>query len=209
MRVHSLVKIHELKRLRKRGYSLNELVKTLSIPKTTIWHHARNVKISHKYHKILEEKRLWNKKKYLEEWDSAQKAAEKLIKPLTKVERILIAASLYWGEGAKRDFSLSNTDPNLIRAFVLCLKSFGVSKDRITVSIRLYGDLNAVKAVNFWAKVINVPKSQIKYIHVLSGKKEGKLLYGMCRLRITRPSYLLKFFKSVHNVIMKRLNMAP
>ncbi|MEK7172265.1 MAG: hypothetical protein AAB739_05150 [Patescibacteria group bacterium] len=147
-------------------------------------------------------------KKYLEDWDNAQKEAERLLNSLTKIERILIATSLYWGEGAKRDFSLSNTDPNLIRTFVLCLKAFGVSKDRITVSIRLYGDLDAVKAIRFWSKVINVPKSQIKYIHVLSGKKEGKLLYGMCRLRITRAGYLLKLFKSVQNVIVKRLNMA-
>lgn len=188
---------------------MNELVEKLSVPKTTIWHHIKNVKIPRKYAKIFEDKGLWSKKKYIEELDIAQRDANKLVKSLSKIEKMLIAVSLYWGEGAKRDFSLSNTDPNLIRTFVLCLKAFGISKDRITVSIRLYGDLDAVKAISFWAKVINVPKSQIKYIHVLSGKKEGKLLYGMCRLRITRAGYLLKLFKSVQNVIVKRLNMAP
>ena len=62
VRVHSSTKIRKLKQLRRRGYSLNELVKTLSIPKTTVWHHVKNVEIFKKYHKILEEKRLWNKK---------------------------------------------------------------------------------------------------------------------------------------------------
>ena len=40
-------------------------------------------------------------KKYLEDWDNAQKEAERLLNSLTKIERILIATSLYWGEGAK------------------------------------------------------------------------------------------------------------
>ena len=34
----------------------------------------------------------------------------------------LIAASLYWAEGAKKDFSLTNSDPEMIRVFVMILR---------------------------------------------------------------------------------------
>ena len=49
MRVHSAEKIKELKRLRRKGLSINELVAKLSIPKTTVWHHIHNIKLSPKH----------------------------------------------------------------------------------------------------------------------------------------------------------------
>ena len=49
MRVHSLEKIEQLKKLRKEGHSIEELVKMLSMPKTTIWHHVQGIKLRKKY----------------------------------------------------------------------------------------------------------------------------------------------------------------
>ena len=45
MRVHPKNKIKKLKLLRRQGFSINELVSELNIPKTTVWHHIKEVKV--------------------------------------------------------------------------------------------------------------------------------------------------------------------
>ena len=56
MKIHSSEKLKKLKKLRKKGYSINELVRELSIPKTTVWHHVHNIKIAPKYISLLRSK---------------------------------------------------------------------------------------------------------------------------------------------------------
>jgi hypothetical protein len=57
----------------------------------------------------------------------------------------------------------------------------GLDKERLRVNIRIYEDINAEKAIQYWARIVDIPKSQILSVNVLHGKKQGKLPYGMCR----------------------------
>ncbi len=41
--------------------------------------------------------------------EKAKEKAEKLIKSLSKKEKAIFLTALYWGEGAKSDFGISNT----------------------------------------------------------------------------------------------------
>lgn len=208
---HSHKKIQEIINLRKKGYTISELVKTLSVPKTTIWHHIQKVKVLPKYEKIWKAKQGGSINRFKAEIEKAQKHAKSLIKSVGKLEKILIAASLYWGEGAKGDFSLSNTDPKLIKVFISCLKEFGVTRDNLSINVRIYEDLDPEKVCRFWAKVAGVPLKEIKYVNVLYGKKNGKLPYGMCRIRVKKPGYLLKLFNAIREIIIgfANQNMPP
>lgn len=205
MYVHPLGKIKELKRLRKIGYSINELVEKFSIPKTTVWHHVKGIKINAKHIRSWKGKRGGSKKKSLLEWEKARAEAKKLIRNLSKTDRILITAALYWAEGSKGDFSLSNTDPQLVRTFVQSLKILGVKNEDLSMNIRVYEDLDKERAIGFWVKVTGIPKYRIKYVDVLKGRKNGKLLYGMCRIRVIKGRYFFKLLNAIIDIIKDKI----
>lgn len=205
MRVHSLEKINQLKQLREKGYSIQELTRLLLMPKTTVWHHVQGVKIRPQYIKILKSKQGGSKTKSLNEWQKARAQALELLSNLTKREKLLIAVALYWGEGSKGDFSLSNTDPKLIKAFIHCLQHFGINKDDLSVNIRIFEDIDKEKAIRFWSGVTGLSRKQIKYVDVLHGKKKGKLMYGMCRLRVIKGGFWLKLIQAMKDVITQQI----
>lgn len=109
-----------------------------------------------------------------------------------------MAATLYWAEGAKKDFGLSNTDPALIKVFLYILRSvFGVEEERIVVSLRLYEDLNKRECLAFWSNLTGLKLDNTTSVTVLKGSKNGKLKYGMCRIRVRKGGNLLKEFFSI------------
>jgi hypothetical protein len=118
---------------------------------------------------------------------------------------MLILACLYWGEGNKTELNLINSDPNLIRVFVNCLKRLGVKDEDLLVSARIYEDLNPEKVKLFWAKTLRIHKDLIRSINVLNGKKLGKLKYGMCRVRVRKGARYFKIIMSVIDLIKSRL----
>lgn len=199
-------KINQIVRLRQRGHSLPEIRKVTGHGCGTILKYIKGVKILPEFQELWENKRKSSIFRMNQQKRKATTHAEKLVKNLKTQERILIASCLYWAEGQKRDFSLSNTDPALIKVFVNCLKDFGIPKENLRVTIRIYEDLNKEKACDFWAKVIEIPKEKILNVNILKGKKEGKLEYGMCRVRVTKGSYLLKLLNAIKNIIIKEIS---
>lgn len=205
MYVHSYQKLKKLRVLRQKGYSIQELTQKLSMPKATVWHHVQGIPLKQKFLKILRSKQGGSKNRSLNEWKKARKQAEIITGKFGKFEKVLVATSLYWGEGSKGDFSLSNTDPYLIKTYLCCLKAFGVTKKDLSVHIRIFEDIKKKDAINFWAKVIDIHPSEVKSVNVLKGKKKGKLLYGMCRIRVKKGGYLLKLIKSIQNLIYSKV----
>ena len=200
--------INQIIRLRERGYSLPEIRRITSHGSGTIFKYIRGIKILPKFEELWKNKRKSSVSRMIQEQKKSQEEAKKLIKKIGKKEKALIAACLYWAEGAKRDFNLTNTDPSLIKTFVSCLKESGVKKERLSINLRIYEDLDREKACNFWSKIVGIPKKKIMYIDVLRGKKNGKLKYGMCRLRVIKGAY---FFKLLNNLaeIIKTNTVAP
>ncbi|MBI3887689.1 hypothetical protein HY310_01320 [Candidatus Microgenomates bacterium] len=134
--------------------------------------------------------------------EKAKKFAEDFIKNINFREKFITLAILYWGEGNKKDFSLSNTDPKLIRLFVSLLREvFKVGNDRIRGGIRIYQDLNKEECLEFWSKLIELPRESFTGIQVLEGKKVGKLKYGMCKIRLLKGEGELKQLKGLYNAI--------
>src|SRR3989344_5497463 len=106
--------IEEIKKLRETGHSLPE------------------------YHEIWKIKRGGSKARSAKLWSEAKVRASELIGPIGFKERLLILSSLYWGEGNKAELNLINSDPNLVRVIVMCLKDLGIQQNELKISLRLF-----------------------------------------------------------------------
>ena len=202
--------VREIIRLRKLGHSLPEIMAKVNRGSSTVFKYAKNVAIDSKYLELLRIKQGGSKKRSIQQWIIAQEKARKLIgETLDSKSRILIAAALYWGEGAKKDFSLTNSDPRLIKTFINFLKDVGIEKDQFRITLRIYEDLEEDKAIQFWSKLIGTPKKQILNVNVLQGKKGGKLKYGMCRIRVTKGGPYLKLIQSIIELITLKSGTTP
>lgn len=203
-RVLTKRQIKHIVHLRERGHSLPEIKRATRHSSSTVFKYIQNVKILPEFIDFWKSKRKSSIFRMIQEQRRAQEQAKSLFGKIGEEEKLIIVACLYWAEGEKKDFSLSNTDPNLIRVFIECLKSLGVTKKDLRINIRVYEDLDIPAAISFWAKVVGIPKSQIVSVNVLKGKKKGKLQYGMCRVRIIKGGYLLKLIKSLVDLITSK-----
>lgn len=197
----SKTKIKEIQSLRARGYTIPEICSKLKIAKTTVFYHVGKITILPEFIDSWRIKRGGSKKiKNLKE-EQALKEAEIFLKDISKKEIILFISALYWAEGNKKDFMLTNTDPNLIKVFVSGLREiFNIPNERLRVSIRIYEDMDMRRCLDFWSNVINLPKDQFQHTSVLKGRKKGKLEFGMCRVRVAKGGDLLKKLKAINKI---------
>lgn len=195
-------KIKKIKSLRSRGYSLPEISNALNIGKTTVFYHIKNVEILPEFISEWKGKRGGSRKLKLRKENLALEEGKRLIKKLSDKEKLLFLCALYWAEGNKRDFILTNTDADLIKIFVNGLrKVLNIDESRIQVSIRLYEDLDREKSLSFWSQVVNIPKEKFINVHILHGKKKGRLQYGMCRIRVKKGGDILKKIIGINKVV--------
>lgn len=179
--------------LRKKGHSFLEISRACKVPKTTVFDRARDIVILPKYRSEYTQKRkssVWLCKK---NWRKADAFSRSLISNLNDRDLALIGAILYWAEGTKKDFSFSNTDPEMIRVLMHVLRRIYKVKDSdFKITLRIFEDLDKQKCLNYWSKVTGVKLDNKTSINVLVGSKKGKLKYGMCRLRFKNPGQVLK-----------------
>lgn len=192
--------------LRKKGCTLSEIRKLVPKGKGTISKYIQGVIPYKKFQLTLEAKQngFKSKQKSKIEWAYADKIVSEKIGMITERDFILMAGMLYWGEGNKKyELNIINSDPDLIRIFIKGLLALGVPIERIKISLRLYGDLDEEKAIEYWIGILNLNRTNLVSINYLHGKKEGKLPYGMCRLRIQRGGLYFKELISIMNLTKK------
>ncbi len=200
--------IKEIKNLRECGHSINEISKKLFISKTTVASYSKNISILPEYISLWKSKQITSIKRKEKKEKEAYKEASKLIRELSNKEKMLFLAALYWAEGSKKDFGLSNTDPNLIRTYISFLRDvYSIDKDQLKISIRIYEDLDKNKCLDFWSNIVGIPKERFINVNILSGKKKGKLAYGMCRVRVTKGGDFLKKIKAINNIVVESLHI--
>lgn len=172
--------------MRREGSSIGEIASTFHRSKSLISSYVRDVKILPEFQESLRFRRGGSAKRAETRRQASLVQAVRLIDKLTLRDQLLTAACLYWGEGNKREFSLSNTDPRLIETFLSCLIKLGVRRDRFKISIRIYQDIDESRARRYWARIAGMSPTEITSVNVLPGKKHGKAPYGMCRVRLTK-----------------------
>ena len=190
--------IKKIKTLRSKGESISEISLAVGKSKSVVSRYIQGVKVKAKYADILKVKQGGSKARAAIQWAKKRDESRDLIRKLSRNEKLLILASLYWGEGTKKELNIINSDPTMLRVVVQCLRELGIQDFEFKATLRIYSDLNKQKAVQFWSKSLGLPAECFANVNVLSGKKEGKLLYGMCRLRVLKGA---KYFKLIMSVI--------
>lgn len=197
MRVHSMEKIEELKKLRKRGFSIAELVAKLSIPKTTVWHHIHDIKILPKYVQILKARQGGSRRRAQENWEKARKLAQKLLCGNTR-ELSITLAMLYWGEGSKKACEFINSDGRIIETYLFILRTvLNIPEELIKPTMRIFSGMDRAGCLNYWSHVTKIPKRRF-LIRFNDGGTRGKTKYGMCRITVKKGASTLK---TIHSLI--------
>lgn len=200
----SRTEIERIVYLRQRGFSLPEIKRMTGKAQTTIFRYIKDVKILPEYISEWAGKRGGSIKRKRIKEELAFEEGIKFVGELSDREKLLFLCALYWAEGSKKDFGLSNTDPGLIKIFVKILKEvLNINIARLRVSIRIYEDLNREECLDYWSKIVDIPKDKFVNVNVLPGKKKGKLKYGMCRIRISRGGDILKKINGINKAIEK------
>jgi len=192
--------IKKIVQLRRTGHSLPEIRRITGKGNATVFKYCKNVIVLQKYKAILKAKQGGSIRRKESNWKEAQEFSDAYLPSIENNHKMVILASLYWAEGRKLDFDLINSDPELIRVFINCLEQLGVTKDKLRFSLRLYCDIDKQKAIKFWKNTLKIHTSQIVSINIVKGKKEGKLKYGMCRVRIIKGGM---YFKQIMSLIQR------
>jgi hypothetical protein len=196
--------IEEIIYNRKKGFSVPELSRMFGVSKSTVLRHVKGIDILPEYKQRWLDRR--NASQIISERQQvlAKNKAKWLMGELNDQSLALIAAALYWAEGAKKDFSLTNSDPEMIRVFVIILKKiFKIKSEEIKISIRLYDDLIIEDAINFWSGIVGVDLHNNVSINILNGKKKGKLKFGMCRVRVKKAGLLFKTIFAINKRVVE------
>lgn len=194
--------VQKIKFLRTRGRSIPEISNILTISKSTALRYSNTVSILPAYRKRWLERRNASKIKSQRHVEEAKRDAEIKLPNITNKDLIVIFSSLYWAEGNKRDLVLTNTDPKMIGVFIYILrKIYNISNDDLSVSLRIYEDLDKKRCLKFWSKITGITLNNKTTVSVLIGHKNGKLNYGMCRVRVKKGGRLLKEIFSIINRI--------
>ncbi len=88
-----------------------------------------------------------------------------------------LGLGLFWGEGNKvnkNSVRLGNTDPDLIKTFLLFLKrTYKVDENKLRFGLQIFNDIKPNEALIFWSKKLRVPKSQFQKVVITKSFKKG------------------------------------
>lgn len=138
-----------------------------------------------KYRQTMRLKRERRLKRYYNE-------VKKMLLPLSKRELFIAGLFLYWGEGGKTErgaVTISNTDPSVLKFSLLWIKeALDIPKDKINVLLHLYNDMVIEEEMEFWSKILHIPRSQFVKPYIKKSKRtdldEKGFGHGTCNLKV-------------------------
>lgn len=181
--------------LRYKGYSLSEISKTLRISKATASFWVGKLNLSESAVKRLKSRQIVGQQKTVETKRAKkqefikqlEKEKSKEIDSLPKEKLIykIIAATLFWCEGGKKEnsrLSFINSDPKMVKLFLKCLrKGFKIDENKFRVLIHVHSYHNESDQIKFWSLVTKIPKSQFNRCYrKRNGGKRIRIDYQGC-----------------------------
>lgn len=201
----SEVVINKIINLRKKGYSISEISLDIRKSKSVVSRYIQGVEVLPRYKEVLIKKQGGSKIRSEDLWKKSKIDASKILKEISSRDKLILLIGLYWGEGTKNELNIINGDPVLLRAFINFIKDFGVSKERIKASIRIYDNISYKKALYFWSNMLDLNSDSFFNPEIVKGKKNGKFEFGMCRLRVEKSSKEFKLLISLINNIKEQI----
>lgn len=198
--------------LRKQGFSLTEILKSVPVAKATLSVWFKKVGLSVPQKQRLTQKRLdaalRGARKRKEERISlcAQIKSESMaeVKNLDKNVFWMVGAALYWAEGAKQKehnvsspVIFSNSDPLMVKFFYKWLIEIcRIEPGDIYFEIYTHEHCDPDRAKIFWSKILNKDISDFGLVRFKKDKgnpcrkNRGESYYGLLRVRVKRSTNL-------------------
>lgn len=197
--------------LRLRGKSYGEIMKILNIrSKGTLSYWLSTIRLTKQAKQKLQRTIIksmgrglmrFNKKrteKIKRENKLALKKSMESIRPLSTSALTAIGASLYWGEGYKRQSKcrtpqiyFGNTDPHMIKIFMRFAREIlRIPKNKINLKVQIHPHMQADGPIHFWSKITNIPENKIKISRQISKASGGirpmnRQRYGTAEIRMS------------------------
>jgi hypothetical protein len=193
--------------LRQKGFSLGQISKETSVPRTTIRTWIRDIILSNnqalvlknrvqkslqrgrvQFQAIQKEKRQKNERELLE-------IGLKEIGKLSPRDFLIAGVSLYWAEGFKNKhehrLGFCNSDPAMVKFYIHWLEKYlGIDKDQLVARLTLnslYED-KVEEMQDFWAKIIGLPLNQFTkpFFQTSKWKKQYNTVnyHGVLRIHV-------------------------
>lgn len=195
--------------LRRKGMSLNEIVKEVGVSKASVSFWVRDIELSNQQKKKLsargrsvesiERRRVNRINNTIQRHRLVIDSAKEKIKTLSKHELLLVGTALYWGEGGKTNRGMariSNSDPNVIQFMMRFFKEvFDVPQKKFRGHVHTFSHLNAEKAERYWSAVSGIPLKQFYKTYskpsIASKGKRDKLPYGTFQIYVCDTTIFL------------------
>ncbi len=193
--------------LRKKGFSYEDIRNELNIPKSTIAHWVKNIKLEESQIQKLENNKLVaarsnSKKRVVKILKQAEEIREASIKSINKISRRelwLMGIALCWRQrslGKKENnfqngVCFSSSDSGIMNLFLRWLKDVGgVTKEELYFDIFMSKDKKRYrdKIVDYWSRMIGLSGGKFKHFYYLKAK--GR--FGFLRVRVRASSMLAR-----------------
>ena len=205
MRKYPQTQVNLLIRDRKNGLSILDLMKKYEMPKTSVWHHIKLIRLSAKKASILRSRQGAGFRRRVEAEDMAREEAKVLTRGIDFNKAfLLVVSALYWAEGHKKAFTFTNTDPRMLKIFLTGMKkTFQVRLGEWSLLIRITKDNDAERVVHYWRRITQIPQSNIK-VNVDIVQNKSKATNGICRLTLRKGGYRLKLMNAIIQIIVEK-----
>ena len=204
--------------LRMKGFSYSEISKEISVPKATLSHWLRKVKLTEiqlenlktrrlKTARVNSRKRIYEIAKKIEE---IKNTSSRDVKKISKRELWLMGIVLYWRErflfgndsDLKKGVRFTSSDPFILRLFLKWLKDIGgLQNDEIDfdIFIRAERKTPTMPVIQHWSRVTGFGPNNFKHVYFQkvmpkkSKKRESKKSeFGFLRVRVKASSMLAR-----------------
>lgn len=206
--------------LRKKGMSYSQIKEKVTVSKSTLSLWLREfplssekiIELRDKSPKRIENYRNTMKKKREERFEQVYQKVSKDIRKLSKRELFLFGIALYWGEGGKTkntELSMSNTDPAVLKYFLLWLQSLGADRTKLRVRLQLYNDMTEKKEIEYWSKELSLPRNVFKKSYIKKSNQshlsyKQRFFHGTCNISygdVHMSEYIFASMKYLGNMI--------
>jgi len=204
--------------LRKKGLSYNEILKQVTVAKSSISLWCKNVELNAQQRKRLLNKKLKGQRKgrkklsqiRKKETQQIKQAAKKEICKLSSYETKLIGAMLYWGEGSKNNgVRISNSDPNLIKFMVHWLKEIcKVSSEEMKAYLNIHANQNDDKIKRYWSNITGIPLNSFGKSYIKpegTGHRKNILHNGVIKIVINDENLRHKIITWINTIYYYQL----
>lgn len=198
--------------LRTKGKSYRQIREELKVPLSTLsdwfkdiaWSQelaqklAAQVQIKHTA-RLVELDRIRGQH-LLQAYEEARKEAREDLEVLKYNPLFIAGLMLYWGEGdkaSKHQVRLANTDPDLIRLFVVFVRDVcNVPIQKIGISILTYPDIDDVANRAYWSEISGISQEKfLKSILIQGRHKTKRLGHGVCSVFISSAYFKVKMLE--------------